>query len=83
MTNPTTDDICTHPACKICGCLGDMIDLSDSAPQECTALGCTASATHTSRRFGPETGYCWHHAWWSDGGPYQDDRLQPLQLQQA
>ena len=76
MTNTTTDDICTIPGCRICGCLADIIDLRDIP--ECTALDCPNAATHSSRRFGPETGYCWHHAWWSDGGPYQVGLPVPL-----
>ena len=77
MTNTTTNDICTIPGCRICGCLADIIDLRESAPQ-CFALGCEDAATHSSPRFGPETGYCWHHAWWADSGPYQPGMPVPL-----
>lgn len=48
----------------------------------CSSLACHRTATHYSRRFGPETPYCRDDAAWADGvmPGTQDRRLAPIPL---
>lgn len=48
----------------------------------CSSLACNRTATHHSRRFGPETPYCREDAAWADGvmPGNQDRRVAPIPL---